>query len=121
MQVMVDYFNTQYELYGRKVVIKTFNGQGSFFAEAANQDQAGARHDAQATYDMGAFVDGFPITAGTYSDAEASRGIISFAPGNSISAYKAHAPYMYGVPLGPVAEIQGAGIGAGWPVSGWRT
>jgi hypothetical protein len=111
-QTLVNFFNTQYELYGRKVVIKTFNGQGSFFAEAANQDQSGANTDAQQAFDDGAFVDGFPITAGTYSDAEASRGIISFAPGNSEAAYKSHAPYMYGVPLGPVAEIQGAGVGA---------
>lgn len=112
MQVMVDFFNTQYELYGRRVIIKTFNGKGSFLAEGANQGQASANADARQAYDLGAFVDGFPITAGTYSDAEASHGIISFAPGNSINAYKAHAPYMYGVPLGPVAEIQGAGIGA---------
>lgn len=112
MQVMVNFFNTQYELYGRKVVITTFDGKGSFLAEGANQGQATANADATTAYDMGAFVDGFPITAGTYSNAEASRGIVSFAPGNSISAYKANAPYMYGVPLGPVAEIQGAGIGA---------
>ncbi|HXA42751.1 MAG TPA: hypothetical protein VNV65_07555 [Candidatus Solibacter sp.] len=112
MQTMVNFFNTQYELYGRKVVIRTFNGQGSFFAEASNQDQAGASADASMAYDLGAMVDGFPITAGTYSDAESSRGIVSFAPGNSEAAYKAHAPYMYGVPLGPVAEIQGAGVGA---------
>ena len=113
MQVMVDYFNTQYELYGRKVVIKQFNGQGSFFAEASNQDQQGASADATTAHDTeGAMIDGFPITAGTYSDAEASRGIISFAPGNSEAAFKGHAPYMYGTPLGPVAEIQGAGIGS---------
>lgn len=111
-QAMVNYFNTQYELYGRKVVIQTFSGQGSFFAEAANQDQQGASADATTAYDDGGFVDGFPITAGTYSDAEASRGIISFAPGNSVAAFKGHAPYMYGTPLGPVAEIQGAGVGA---------
>jgi hypothetical protein len=112
MQVLVDYFNTQYELYGRKVQIKQFNGQGSFFAEASNQDQQGASADAQTAYNDGAMIDGFPITAGTYSDAEAAHGIISFAPGNSEAAFKGHAPYMYGTPLGPVAEIQGAGIGS---------
>jgi hypothetical protein len=110
--VLANYFNTQYELYGRKVVITQFNGQGSFLAEGANQDQSGASADAQTAYDDGAFADSFPITAGTYSDAEAARGIVSFAPGNSEAAYRSHAPYMYGVPLGPVAEIQGAGVGA---------
>jgi hypothetical protein len=111
-QVLVDFFNRQFELYGRKVVVKTFNGRGSFFAEGANKGQEAASADAQQAYDAGAFVDGFPISTGTYSDAEAARRIISFAPGNSLAAYDAHAPYLYGVPLGPVAEIQGAGVGA---------
>lgn len=111
-EVLVDFFNREFELYGRKVVVKTFNGRGSFFAEGANKGQAAASADAQTAYDLGAFVDGFPITTGSYSDAEAARGIISFAPGNSLAAYRANAPYMYGVPLGPVAEIQGAGVAA---------
>lgn len=111
-KVLVDFFNSQFELYGRKVVVKTFNGRGSFFAEGANKGQEAASADAQTAYDLGAFVDGFPITAGAYSDAEAARRIISFAPGNSLAAYRANAPYMYGVPLGPVADIQGAGVAA---------
>jgi hypothetical protein len=111
-QVLVDFFNRQFELWGRKVIVKTFNGRGSFFAEGANKGQEAASADAQTAYDLGAFVDGFPISTGTYSDAEAARRIISFAPGNSLAAYKAHAPYMYGVPLGPVADIQGAGVAA---------
>jgi hypothetical protein len=111
-EVLVDFFNGEFELYGRKVIVKTFEGRGSFFAEGANKGQELASADAQTAHDMGAFVDGFPISTGSYSDAEASRGIISFAPGNSLAAYKANAPYMYGVPLGPVAEIQGAGVAA---------
>jgi hypothetical protein len=111
-EVLVHFFNREFELYGRKVIVKTFNGKGSFFAEGANQGQAAANADAQTAYDLGAFVDGFPITTGSYSDAEASRRIISFAPGNSLAAYRANAPYMYGVPLGPVAEIQGDGVAA---------
>lgn len=111
-EVLVDFFNREFELYGRKVVVETFNGRGSFFAEGANRGQEAASADAQTAYDLGAFVDGFPISTGSYSDAEAARGIISFAPGNSLTAYRANAPYMYGVPLGPVAEIQGAGVAA---------
>ena len=109
-QVLVNYFNRQYELYGRKVVVKTFNGKGSFVSEGANQGQANASSDAQTAYDMGAFVDGFPFATGTYADAEASRRIVHFAPGNSVSAYKSNAPYRYGMPAGPVNEIQGAGV-----------
>ena len=111
-EVLVDFFNREFELYGRKVIVKTFNGRGSFFAEGANKGQAAASADAQTAYDLGAFVDGFPISTGSYSDAEAAREIISFAPGNSLTAYRANAPFMYGVPLGPVAEIQGAGVAA---------
>ncbi len=111
-RVLVDFFNGQFELYGREVVVKTFNGRGSFFAEGANKGQEAASADAQTAYELGAFVDGFPITSGAYSDAEAARRIISFAPGNSLAAYNANAPYMYGVPLGPVADIQGAGVAA---------
>jgi hypothetical protein len=111
-QVLVNYFNSQYELYGRKVVVKTFNGQGSFFSEGANQGQASANADAQTAYDLGAFADGFPLATGTYADAEASRRIIHFAPANSEAAYQANAPYRFGFPAGAVNEVQGAGVAA---------
>lgn len=111
-QVLVDYFNGQYELYGRKVVVKTFNGQGSFFAESANRGQASASADAQTAYDLGAFADGFPLASGTYADAESSRHIVHFAPANSEAAYKANAPYRFGFPAGAVNEMQAAGVGA---------
>ena len=110
--VLVDYFNTQYELYGRKVVVKTFDGRGSFVAENAGQGQAAASADAQTAYDMGTFVDGFPFSSGSYADAEASRRIIHFSPGNSLSAYRANSPYRYGMPAGAVNEIQGEGVAA---------
>jgi hypothetical protein len=111
-QVLINYFNTQYELYGRKVILKTFNGNGSFLSETANQGQASANSDAQQAYQLGAFADGFPIVTGTYADAESSRHIVQFAPANSAAAYKANAPYRYGFPAGAVNETQGAGIGS---------
>ena len=111
-QALVNYFNTQYELYGRRVVVKTFNGRGSFFGESANTGQASASSDAQTAYNLGAFADGFPLATGTYADAEASRRIIHFAPANSEAAYTANAPYRFGFPAGPVNEVQGAGVGA---------
>jgi hypothetical protein len=111
-QVLVNFFNGQYELYGRKVVVKTFDGQGSFFAEGANQGQNTANTDAQRAYDLGAFADGFPLATGTYADAEASHHIVHFAPANSEAAYKANAPYRFGFPAGAVNEVHGAGVGA---------
>jgi hypothetical protein len=111
-EVLVRYFNTQYELYGRQVVVKTFNGQGSVAAEMANQGQAQASADAQTAHGLGAFADGFHIATGTYADAEDARGIIQFSPANSSSAYASNAPYRYGLPAGPVDQIEGAGLGA---------
>ena len=111
-RVLVDFFNGQYELYGRKVVVKTFNGRGSFFGESANTGQDIAESDAQTAYDLGAFADGFPLATGTYANAEAGRHIVHFAPANSEAAYKANAPYRFGFPAGAVNEVQGAGIGS---------
>jgi hypothetical protein len=111
-QVLVNFFNGQFELYGRKVVVKTFNGQGSFTTETADQGQAAASADAQTASDLGAFVDGWPFATGTYADAEAARKIIHFAPGNSLSSYKPNQPYRYGLPAGPVSETQGYGVAA---------
>ncbi|MDQ1688110.1 MAG: hypothetical protein QOK42_1085 [Frankiaceae bacterium] len=107
---LVGYFNTQYELYGRKVVVKTFDGKGSFLSEGAGQGQATAGADAQTEYDMGAFADGFPFSVGAYSQQESAHHIVHFAPGTSTAAYKANAPYQFGLPAGPVNEIQGTGV-----------
>jgi len=111
-QVLVNFFNGQYELYGRKVVVKTFDGQGSFTTETADQGQAAANSDAQQAYDLGGFIDGWPFATGTYADAEAARKIIHFAPGNSLSSYRPNQPYRYGMPAGPVSETQGYGVAA---------
>ena len=111
-QVLVNFFNGQFELYGRKVVVKTFNGQGSFTTETADQGQAAANSDAQQAYDLGGFIDGWPFATGTYADAEASRKIIHFAPGTSLSSFHPNQPYRYGMPAGPVSETQGYGVAA---------
>jgi hypothetical protein len=110
--VLVKYFNTQYELYGRKVIVKTFDGKGSFISEGAGQGQATASTDAQTEYDMGAFADGFPFSVGAYSQQESAHHIIHFAPGTSSAAYKANAPYQFGLPAGPTNELQGTGVGS---------
>jgi len=107
-EVLVGFFNRQYELYGRHVVVKTFNGVGSLTEEAGNQDQAGASADAQTAHDMGGFVDGFHAF-GTYADAESSRHIINVGP-NSLASYKADFPYHFGEPVSVVEDTAGAGM-----------
>jgi hypothetical protein len=57
IQTYIDLFNKNYELYGRHVELKVFNGQASFAAEVAYQGQAQTQADAQTAYDMGAFAD----------------------------------------------------------------
>lgn len=111
-QVLVNFFNSQYELYGRKVVVKTFEGKGSFVSEGAGQGQATASTDAQTAYDLGAFADGFPFAVGAYSQQESAHQILHFAPGTSADAYKANAPYQLGLPAGPTNELQGTGVGS---------
>jgi len=46
-QAYLDMFNASFETYGRKVVLKTFNGQGSAALELQGQGQAGATADGQ--------------------------------------------------------------------------
>jgi hypothetical protein len=111
-RVLVKFFNEQFELYGRKVVVKTFNGQGSFTNETGSQGQPAANADAQTSHDMGAFVDGFPFATGAYADAEAARKIVHFSPGNSLASFRPNQPYRFGLPAGPVSETQGAGVAA---------
>ena len=110
-QVMVKVFNSQFELYGRQVVIKSFSGRGSFIAEAAGQDQAGASADAQTAYDAGAFASGIPPDPQVYQNALSSRGVISFglnSQGTVASSRKAY-PYEY-QSLGPIADFQAIGV-----------
>ena len=110
-QVLTKVFNSQFELYGRQVVLKTFTGSGSFVAEAAGQDQNGANADAQKAYDLGAFASGIPPDPQVYQNALSARGIISFgldAQGTVASARKAY-PYQF-QSLGPVPDFQAVGV-----------
>ncbi|MBK5305412.1 MAG: hypothetical protein JJD92_01850 [Frankiaceae bacterium] len=111
IQVLVKVFNKQFELYGRQVVVKTFSGRGSFVAEAAGQDQAGASADAQTAYDLGAFASGIPPDPAVYQNALSSRGVISFGldgQGTVAASRKAY-PYQY-QSLGAVPDFQADGM-----------
>ena len=57
LQVFVNYFNSQFQLYGRKVVLKNFTGQGDWLQEYQGQDLAAAQADAATAKGLGAFID----------------------------------------------------------------
>jgi hypothetical protein len=57
LQTYIRYFNTQFELYGRKVVLTPFQGQGDYLEEDQGQDLAGAQADAATAQSQGAFAD----------------------------------------------------------------
>ena len=97
MNTYVALFNKDFELWGRRVVIKYFNGQGCDISELLGQDQSQAEADAQTAASLGAFAD-YSEVASTppYDTALASHHIVAiggeFMPH---SWYQQYAPYEY--------------------------
>ena len=100
LQSYVNFFNTQFELYGRKVVLKTFNGQGDYINEDQGQDLAAAQSDAVTARDQGAFGDvTFSLESSQpYEQDLASEHVISFSSvAEPHSWFEQYAPYEYSV------------------------
>jgi hypothetical protein len=98
-KVFVDYFNSKFELFGRKVELKVFQGQGDWLAEYQGQNLEGAQADAATARDLGAFVDmtsAISATTPPYAEALAAQKVIS-AGGVAASArfLERLAPYAY--------------------------
>ncbi len=95
LQVFIDFFNKNYEFYGRQLVLKTYRGQGAVALEIQGQGQAGAQADAQTEQDMGAFAnvgDGFLV----FGAALAEHGVM--LPGIGFGAewvFRQYSPYLY--------------------------
>lgn len=91
-------FNRQYDLYGRKVVLKVFDGKGDFLSELSGGGQAAAEADAATAKSLGAFADVSATVFNTqpYDDALAAQHIVSVG-GLLASAtqLRAEAPYEY--------------------------
>ncbi len=67
LETYINFFNRQFELYGRHVVLKTFQAQGNYLEEDSGQDLAGAQADAQTAASMPAFLDlTFPLYTTQY-------------------------------------------------------
>jgi hypothetical protein len=93
----VDLFNRTFELWGRHVVLKEFDGQGSLLDEISGGGVAAAQADAATAKSKGAFAD-VSATSNTppYDDALAAQHIISI--GGSffdVNHLKQQAPYQY--------------------------
>jgi hypothetical protein len=100
IKTYVDYFNKQYELYGRKVVVKDFQGQGDYIQEDQGQGQAAAAADGATAAQLGGFADiTFPLKASRpYWESLARNKVIAIGPlGFPDSWYQRYAPYWYSV------------------------
>jgi hypothetical protein len=98
MQTYVDFFNKQFELYGRHVVLESYQGQGDYIQEDQGQGQAAAAADATTAHDKGAFGDATFNLKGSnpYWSNLAQQKIIAFGPlGFPQSYYDRYAPYWY--------------------------
>jgi hypothetical protein len=98
LDTFVSLFNTDYELYGRKVVVKPFQGQGDYLEEDLGQDQEAAQADAVTAQQEGAFADVTFPSAGSlfYSQALAAAHVVNWGfPFDPQSWYQQYSPYEY--------------------------
>ena len=98
INTLVSYFNDQFELYGRRVEVQSFEGQGDFLAEFQGKDAQGAQVDAARVADLGAFADvSFTTMTQPYAEALAATEIVALSPVYlSDTWYRDHAPYAFG-------------------------
>lgn len=98
IDALAQYFNTHFQFYGRKIVIKTFTGQGSLSNELLGQGQAQAEEDATTVAkQIGAFAD---LTAESepYATALEQQGVLGFGdPYMPASWHESHAPYDWSI------------------------
>ncbi len=97
MQTYIDLFNKSYELYGRRVVLKTFVGKGDELSELQGQDLEQAQQDSLSAKQLGAFAD-ISLLASTqiYDQDLADQDIIAIgALAQPQSWFQSYAPYEY--------------------------
>ena len=100
LQSYINYFNSQFELYGRHVVLKTYQGQADYIEEDQGQDLAATQADSVTVHDMGAFGDvTFSLEASQYYEQDlAAEHVIGFSGvGMSEQWFQQYAPYEFSV------------------------
>lgn len=98
IQAYVDYFNRHFQLYGRKVQIKFYKGQGDQLSEFFGAGGEAANADGlRVAQEIKAFADLSVLTV-PYAEALVRQKVIAMPPVHmSRSWYEKHAPYSYGV------------------------
>lgn len=95
---LVQYFNENFQLYGRRIVLDLYPGQGSLGDELLGKGRDTAEVDAtRVAEELGAFAD---LSAGSapYADALARRGVMAFGtPLLSREWHAERAPYVWSV------------------------
>ncbi|HZT66215.1 MAG TPA: hypothetical protein VFA11_10545 [Acidimicrobiales bacterium] len=115
LQSYINYFNSQFELYGRHVVLKTYQGQGDYLEEDQGQGLGATQADAVTVHDMPAFGDvTFTLEASQpYEEDLAAEHVIGFSSvALSQNWFQQHAPYEYSVqgPSGTVGVQEAAAV-----------
>jgi len=97
LDTLVNYFNSNYQLYGRKVKLVRYTGRGDMQSEVAGSGQEAANADAvKAAQEIKAFADLSALTQ-PYMDALVRQKVIAIGGLHMpASYYKARAPYAWG-------------------------
>lgn len=98
LNVFLQAFNKEYELYGRHVVVKPFMAQGDAMQEMVGQGTQGAQEDAATAASMGAFADVTPLPTGPYDQALVQNKVIAMNQLLVSNQYlSSSAPYAYSI------------------------
>lgn len=98
LQTYIGLLNRTFELYGRKVILKPYKGQGDWVLEGSGQDLQGAQADAVTARQMGAFGDVSTLAYVTppYAQALVQQHVITFnISANTQPTFDQWAPYAY--------------------------
>jgi hypothetical protein len=106
---LLEYFNTHFQLYGRKVKLVTYQGRGDMLKEFAGSGQEEANADAlKVGQEIGGFADLSAISQ-PYLDALVRQKVVSFG-GLHLpeSYYQSKAPYAWGQLIDCTTLVQNA-------------
>ena len=94
---LAEFFNKRYQFYGRKLVIKFYDGKGSNTTELLGGGREKAEADADTVKSMKAFAD-LSATSEPYADALSRRGVVGFGdPYLSRPWHDRHRPYIWSI------------------------
>jgi len=97
IETLGEYFNTNYQFYGRKIVWDFYDGQGSNTNELLGKGRDKAEVDATTVQSLGSFAD-MSANSEPYANALATRDIVGFGdPYLSVKWHDEHAPYIWSI------------------------